>query len=539
MEIMIMIKLKNLGLVGIGILALLGTVANAQTASMFTQSTNSTEADATADPMVAAVSSAPTVAAELFGSGTGVKLEFGTGFQPIYKLTYVQATELDNQDPPEPQADTDESIETDDEGMITFMLGGAVFAERVSPNDFELTDTAGDADIEVESGGAKGDSSVTIKVTAGDDWDGDNTITFTVPDVTATDRNAWAFVRMSSSYSVAKQSNFPEGAPMNANCDPGFLLPVGIPDRATTTRGCRVVQVASHITSFDVGSASASSIDLADRAKLIGADRKHLADVAIGKVTVAAAAPGSVMGQDGKAASFTGDLSGDLEIMVASSQFGDGDIVYIDDDGNKKPDDSRELFDIDDGMATSDRPLKAGSWTVRYMPNGEDALTHGTTLTVSATTDFSDRENMNARASLKTGTPPKDFDPKRYSVTSTLGLNGIRGSPAKAYAIAPLDSSDTANLRITCESGRGCQAFLSCHDGMGMDYFGDEGIMVPGNGTVRLDQMMISAELGMMEDEGWSGRLSCEVLSTAPISIQVLTRAAGVLVNNTYVGPGG
>ena len=391
------------------------------------------------------------------------------------------------------------------------------------------------------SDGAKGDSSVTIKITAGAAWDGDDTITFTMPDLTAVNRNAWAYVRMSSSYSIGRQSNFPEGAPMNANCDPDFLLPVGIPDRPTTTRGCSLVQVASHITSFDVGSASMSSIDLADRAMLIGADGKHLADVAIGRLTVTAAAAGSVKGQDGTDASFTGDLSGDLVIQVASGQFGDGDVVYIDDDNNKKPDDSRELFDIDDGMAIADRPLKVGSWTVRYMPNGENALAHGTSLTVSAMTEFSDRENMNSRATQKrpTAVGGGNYAPRRYSVTSTLGLNGIRGSPAKAYAIAPLDSSDIANLRITCESGRGCQVFLSCHDGMGMDYFGDEGIMVPGNGTMRLDQMMISSELGMMEGEGWSGRLSCEVLSTAPISIQVLTRAAGVLVNNTYVGPGG
>ena len=169
--------------------------------------------------------------------------------------------------------------------MIMFVLDGAVFAERVSPNDFGLSDA--NADVEVMNGGAKGDSSVEIKVTAGAAWTGTNTITFTMPDLTMTDRNAWAFVRMSSSYSVAKQSNFPEGAPRNANCDPNFLLPVGIPDRPTTARGCRLVQVAPHITSFDVGSASMSSIDLADRAKLIGADGKRLADVVIGSSATA------------------------------------------------------------------------------------------------------------------------------------------------------------------------------------------------------------------------------------------------------------
>ena len=201
-----------------------GTAANAQvagdlhTAGSFTQSSNSTEAsdpDGTpgnADD-VAAVSSAPTVAAELFGPGTGVKLEFGAdGFKPIYKLTYVQALEyLDPAaTPPTTQASTNHSIETGDEGMITYMLHGATFAERVSPNDFEISvDTA--ASLSIESGGAKGDPSVTVMVTTGAAWTAANIITFTLPDITATGRSAMAPVRMSSSFSIAKTSNFPEG----------------------------------------------------------------------------------------------------------------------------------------------------------------------------------------------------------------------------------------------------------------------------------------------------------------------------------------
>ena len=35
--------------------------------------------------------------------------------------------------------------------------------------------------------------------------------------------------------------------------------------------------------------------------------------------------------------------------------------------------------------------------------------------------------------------------------------------------------------------------------------------------------------------DAWDGRLSCNVLATDKISVQVLTRAEGVLVNNTSV----
>lgn len=538
-----MIKLKNLGWVGI--LALLvgfGTTANAQLTSgdlavegSFTQSSNSVEEgpgpDGTADTDddVSAKSSAPTVAAELFGPGTGVKLEFGEdGFEPIYKLTYVQATEYDDvtATPPTTTASTTHSIAAGDEGMITYMLsGGATFAERVSPNDFEIATDTG-ASLSIESGGGKGDSSVMVKVTPAAGWTAANIITFTLPDITATGVTDKAPVRLSSSFSIAKTSDFPEGGPRNKDC--GESNEDGSEGSA---RGCKVVMAAYKINSFTLGGAAMGKIDLADRTKLISAAGMHMAEINIGTVSVgvADAAGTEIMGQDGSAASLTGDLAGDVAISVASSQFRDGDIVYIDDNASKSQDDSRELFTIADGVATADRSIKAGSWTVKYVPNGMDNLMHGTELTVSAMTDFTDRENKNRAAKMGDAS----------SIKSVLELNGIKPNPAMAYAIAPLSSTDTSNVRITCESGKACTAFFSCHDGMGMDYFGNAGVEVPANGTVRLDQSAVSMALGMMEGESWSGRLSCEVLSTAPISVQVLTRAEGVLVNNTYVGEGG
>lgn len=539
-EIVTMIKFKNLG--RLGVLALLfafGITANAQPASgdlavagAFNQSSNSVEAgpgpDGTADTDddVSARSSAPTVAAELFGPGTGVKLEFGAdGFKPIYKLTYVQATEYDDvtADPPTTTASTDHSVESGDEGMITYTLSGATFAERVSPNDFTVAGDTG-ATLSIEDGGAKGDSSVEIKVTAAAGWTATTIITFTVPDLTATGRSDTKPVRMSASFSISKTSNFPEGGPANKACGE-----TNMDGTQASARGCQVVKADDYISTFTLGGKTTGKIDLANRAKLIGADGKHMDEIAIGTVTVGVNAAGDIRGQDGAAASLTGDLSGDVAISIASSQFRDGDIVYIDDNASKSQDDAREVFSIADGVATADRSIKTGTWTVRYIPNGMDPLMHNTRLALSAMTDFTDRENKNVAAKMGDDS----------TVTSMLDLNGIQGSPAMAYAIAPLDSTDTTNVRITCESGKACHAFLSCHDGMGMDYFGNEGIEVPANGTVRLDQSGVSMALGMMEGEGWSGRLSCDVLSTAPVSVQVLTRAMGVLVNNTYVGEGG
>ena len=515
---MTMIRFKNLG--RLGVLALLfafGATASAQTAGTFTQSSNSTEDDPSTTTTDETVSSAPTVASELFGPGTGVKLEFGEdGFTPIYKLTYVTAKDSDGND------DSANSVTgSADVGMITYTLGGATFAERVSPNDFTPTD----ASVAIDSGGAKGDSSVTIEVTPSGAWSGTTVLTFTVPDLTATGRSDKAPVRMSASFSISKTSNFPEGGPGNKAC--GEKNTDGT---QASARGCKVVNADKKINVFSLGGAAMGKIDLANRSKLISGT-KNIDEIAIGTVTVGVAdkAGTEIMGQDGKPASLTGDLAGDVTISVASSQFRDGDIVYIDDNGSKSQDDSRELFDISGGVATADRAIKAGSWTVIYVPNGDDALTHGTEMKVSAATDFTDRENLNMDAKMGAS----------KSITTMLDLNGIQPNPAMAYAIASLDDEDTSNVRITCESGKACNAFLSCHDQAGDEYFGDAGIEIAANATTRLDQAGINAALGIADGESWSGRLACEVLSTAPVSVQVLTRAAGVLVNNTYVGEGG
>ena len=343
-----------------------------------------------------------------------------------------------------------------------------------------------------------------------------------MPDLTATGRSKTAPVRMSSSFSISKTSNFPEGGPSNKACGE-----TNTDGTTASARGCKVVEADNKISTFSLSGAAEGKIDLSNRAKLISGT-KNVDAIAIGTVTVDVADPTGVniKGQDGEAASVTGDLAGDVVISVSSSELRDGDIVYIDDNKSGGQDDDRELFTISGGTATADRAIKKGSWTVMYMPNGKDALMHDTELKVSAMTDFSDRENLNLDAKMGTA----------KSITSTLQLNGIRENPAMAYAIAPIGDTDQANLRITCESGKACNAFLSCHDQAGDDYFGDAGIEIDARATAHLDQDGIGAALNT---EGWSGRLACDVLSTAPISVQVLTRAAGVLVNNTYVGEGG
>ena len=42
----------------------------------------------------------------------------------------------------------------------------------------------------------------------------------------------------------------------------------------------------------------------------------------------------------------------------------------------------------------------------------------------------------------------------------------------------------------------------------------------------------------MLGVDSWNGRLSCDILSSSSVSVQVLVRSNDSLINNTYIGGG-
>lgn len=226
----------------------------------------------------------------------------------------------------------------------------------------------------------------------------------------------------------------------------------------------------------------------------------------------------------------TGDLDGNLVISVSSDSFNEGDVVYIDDDGDGNID-AREEFSMDDGVAETDVDLSTASLTVWYAPSGDAPMEHETEFLINAHTDYS--ETSNRMTSAK-------------EAMATLRLNGIKRNAALAYAIArpmEMDDTDTTNVRVTCETSAdtGCNVFFQCRDQAPadedlVDEFGEDGMEIGPDRTMRFSQDDIADMLGI---DTWTGRLSCEVLSTDKISVQVLTRSHGVLVNNTPVNIGG
>ena len=180
---------------------------------------------------------------------------------------------------------------------------------------------------------------------------------------------------------------------------------------------------------------------------------------------------------------FRGALAGRLLIEVSSDGFRSGDRVYVDTGGNGQIN-GREAFNIDDRLARLAVPLNAEAMDIWYVPNGRDALRHGTAFTVTANTEFGNRAHK-----VRSAVP----------ATATLRLQGMKDTVAKAYAIAPLGSGDTANVRITRETAAksGCNVFLDCKDQDGANTFGDAGAIIGPGQTVRWDQMDIAEALGL------------------------------------------
>ena len=286
---------------------------------------------------------------------------------------------------------------------------------------------------------------------------------------------------------------------------------------------CPVVNAHKIVTSID-NSGGSGTIDLDDRTSLAAmASRVPLSTIKVN----ADFSDGDVRNDLGKVitekAGFTDSLSGTLAISVTSEHFNEGDVVYIDADSDKTADAS-EIFAMSGNTASDTIDLSGNAASdVYYVPGGEMNLRHRTKFAINASTEFSKAGN-------------KDVPAKAAS--AELKLAGISGDGAKAYAIAPTTSSDMANVRVTCESSvmGGCRVFFECRDQAGTNTFGEGGESVGPNETGRWSQEQIQDALGL--DAAWEGRLSCEVLSNRPISVQVLTRAEGVLVNNTSVNEG-
>ena len=305
--------------------------------------------------------------------------------------------------------------------------------------------------------------------------------------------------------------------------------------------------------------ATSSEIDLAaGRTGFTAPGRAHLAIVRVGRsganLCTSRTAPyggvSCILQRDGRPFSLgrRGDGRGDLNVTV-TGDFRDGDVVFLDLDGDRMPGSGEDLdlqadgsmqesFRLDyvagnpnalDGEAGElDREEGVATRSLYYLPNGTDALRPGeyrTTLTLttdSATVaDKVDFEYQGARF------PFENRHTTRYTLTEDMQI---------AYAIPPQRAGDSGTVRVNCKGSTPCTLYLECDDQDGMSYFKQVAEPVQGRSTLVLTAEDLSDALDLGEGVWESGRMSCTIHATRDISVQQLTRsAAGVLVNNTYV----
>ena len=229
--------------------------------------------------------------------------------------------------------------------------------------------------------------------------------------------------------------------------------------------------------------------------------------------------------------------AGDLVVGV-TGEFRSGDTVFLDLNGNWQAENNERLtlrdgvmsgrfglIDIAGIPTDSDMRMQtegvAGRWLL-FRPNGTDTLRpadYRTTLSVDFTLG-SNRDKVGGTSiSADLATSYTTIDPS---------------ATRQAYAIPPVGSTDLGNIRVKCEVAVGCPLYLECDDSAGDSWFRALEEPVAGRATMRLNSAMLAEQLGISED-GWEGRLSCNVMSTQTISVQVLTRSGDVLVNNTYI----
>ena len=111
------------------------------------------------------------------------------------------------------------------------------------------------------------------------------------------------------------------------------------------------------------------------------------------------------------------------------------------------------------------------------------------------------------------------------------------GTMAFAYGIPNPGNADRGYLRLRCQSATPCSVFFSCLD-QGGGRVGDgnlKEVSVRGRSVAVYDSRTSLPEaLGV---RGWSGRLSCNVMSSSDLAVQLMVRSGsvGTLTNNTYI----
>ena len=485
-----------------------------------------------------------TYASELFGPGSSETIVAYQGEGPTVAL--------------EMRLDPSEvgSVEVNDTADVTMTLANAVLARNVRAGDFNIRFADDDGDFSIaptdapinirgREDGVRGDNSVTFGIVAtGTLSMATGTLVqfiWELPPLTGLNprRNVTATVSVDAPGSSGFKSSDAEGVVSGAGThkSAGGVLRAGTLASPTALIGfapALTFQVSSRGNARARIDLTSGRTQLSRMARSLPPNQAYLGDVSVGVASSSALQ----LNGDPFSISRRQNGEGDLTVTVTGAFHETGDSVWLDLNGNNSPD-GGEMLSLRDGVmsgrftlrevagdasATGSTPEQerlreegVASRALIYRPNGVDKLRPSTYVSTFGV-DFNASRNAD-----------KDDQASRLTTQYTV-IAAMR----QAYAIPPAGSSDMGNVRVKCEVSTECPVYLECDDSAGESWFVQLDEPIPGRMTLRLTTDAIATQLGAAE-AGWDGRLSCNVLSTANISVQVLTRSGDVLVNNTYI----
>ena len=326
---------------------------------------------------------------------------------------------------------------------------------------------------------------------------------------------------------------------------------VGATAEPTTPRTPAPLVTFGNALTFSTAGGGTSNIDIAGARTMVEGDpsQSTLATVAIG-VTNTNEATGAPLQLDGQLFGIANrdDGEGDLLISVAGEFHAMGDQVWLDIDGDKMPDNS-EMLELENGVMSASfsllevagdasqtaetdaaeiaRAQGVATRSLIFKPNGEDPLRPATYITrMSVQFDAAENRHKPEQSQMHT---------TQYVLREGANVVEINDRLTRhAYAIPPITSNDEGFVRVKCEAATACPVYLECDDSAGMAWFAKVDNDIDARATLQLDSETIASHLEVGEG-GWTGRLSCAVMSTKMTSLQVLTRSGGALINNTFV----
>jgi hypothetical protein len=437
-----------------------------------------------------------------------------------------------------------QTVGEESELEVTFTLTGATFGGAVNWTDIRVDsdddETNDSMDFEKvggsQAGGDPDGKSVTLRVQVPDG--NNNSIT------TDADGDTGYFIRLDlgTLEGYAGAGSVTVGATLRVTSGPDNNFPTGIEmrdavaevvddpeddsvtpaDAIPGTSGMIATSVRA-VTFEGADGDERGNIDLENRAKLAALATQ----VKVASIDHQIADPNAreANGKD-KFAEGRGS-AGDIHVTVSGMIRAD-DIVYFDSNPLNGMMDDKEELEINDGLAKG--TFRLGDGAVYFMPDGETPMTAGSLSAIFAI-EY-DATSVVDHGDVMGG--------------SKLVYNGVEVE-ARAYAIPAADNNnmDLANVRVTCgATGESkCTVFLDCNEqNSGLNHFGevteysdsDIAVPLPAGATGVLRAAAIDNALGL-DGAGWDGRLSCDVLSAEDVSVQVLVRSGGSLINNTYV----